>query len=62
MAVNYFVQNRDLEELSSNWKLNPEFAAFISEFPENDYYTIKQLTYDFFTRAKDRHAKHVDQW
>ena len=62
MAVHYFVQHRDIEELSSNWKSNPIFAEFVSGFPVNDHYTIDQLANDFFKRAKDRHAKHFDQW
>ena len=62
MAVHYFVQNRDIEELSSNWKSNPLFAQFISAFPENEHYTIDDLAGDFFQRAKDRHSKHFDQW
>ena len=62
MAVHSFVQHRDLEELLSNWKDSVNFAVFVAIFPENDIYGIDQLAKDFFTQAKDRHAKHFDQW
>ena len=62
MAVHFFIQHRDLEELSNNWKDNANFAAFVGVFPENNIYTIDQLAKDFFARAKDRHEKHFGQW
>ena len=62
IAVHYFVQHRDLAKLSCNWKHNKIFEAFVAAFLENNDYTIDQLANDFCARAKDRHAKHFDQW
>ena len=62
MAVHYYAQNRELEEISNNWKSYPKFAAFLSQFPDNEHYTSANLADDFFARVKERHKKHFDQW
>ena len=62
MTVQYYVQYRDLEYLSSNWKTHTKFSTFISHFPENEHYKSDNLAADFFDRVNDRYSKHFDQW
>ena len=49
MAVYYYVQHRELEYLSSNWKSHPKFALFVSQFPGNEFYTSDNLAAEFLT-------------
>ena len=62
MAVRYYVQHRDLLDISSNWKTNEHFTKFIATFPQNDEYTIEDLVSKYLTRVMERHTKHFTQW
>ena len=62
MAVRYYVQSRDLDDLMQNWSTNPFFKNFIDSFPQNEEYAKEELAKKFFKRAKDRHDKHFRQW
>ena len=50
MAVRYYVQSRDLDDLMQNWSTNPFFKNFIDSFPQNEEYTKEELAKQFFKR------------
>ena len=63
MAVRYYVQTHELNELVGNWKEREEFNKFKSQFPrEQDDYTMDDLAKNFFNRVEDRFHKHFSQW
>ena len=63
MAVHFFVQDRDLKAIKSNWKTNEHFAEFVSEFELADVeYAMEDIADKYFTRADAIHTKHFSQW
>ena len=62
MALYYYVQSCDIDNLISGWKQNQHFQAYISNFPDNPRYTCNQLANEFLARVKDQHDKNFKQW
>ena len=61
--IRFFVQTRDLENLTKNWKTMGEFQDYITEFDDsNSTYTKDALFNAFLNLAQNRHDKHFQQW
>ena len=55
MAVHFYIQDRDLDKLITNWKDDGHFAEFIEKFPEDAEYTADKLASEYFAQAKNTH-------
>ena len=62
MAVHFYVQDRDLNNMVNNWSDNVHFKQFIELFPQDAEYTADKLVHDFLKQAKLIHTKHFSQW
>ena len=63
MAVHYYVQDRDLNNLIDNWMDMEEFEGFINNFDSSSSdYSKEQFASEFFRRVRERHDKHFAQW
>ena len=62
MALHYYVQSRDIDNLISGWKQNTHFQEYVRNFPDNPSYNCDQLANEFLARVKGRHDKHFEQW
>lgn len=62
MAVHYFVQQRDFENMRRNWKTMPSFQAFQNTFLPSRVYTPDHIVDTFFNWTAHRQEKHFKQW
>jgi len=62
MAIHFYVQDRDLNDMMDNWRDDAHFKQFIDSFPEDAEYTADKLVNDFLKQAKLIHTKHFSQW
>ena len=62
MAIHFYVQDRDLNDMMENWRENAHFKQFIDSFPQDAEYTADKLVNDFLKQAKLIHTKHFSQW
>lgn len=63
MVVNYFVQSRDLKNISNEWITMKEFEPYLENFPVvcNEY-TKEDFARVYFEKAIEIHTKHFKQW
>ena len=62
MAIHFYVQDRDLNDMMDNWRDDAHFKQFIDSFPQDAEYTADKLVNDFLKQAKLIHTKHFSQW
>ena len=58
MAIHFYVQDRDLNDMMDNWRDDAHFKQFIDSFPQDAEYTADKLVNDFLKQAKLIHTKH----
>ena len=58
MAIHFYVQDRDLNDMIVNWRDNAHFKQFIDLFPQDDEYAVDKLVNNFLKQAKLIHTKH----
>ena len=52
MPLQYFVQTKELKELTDEWKEKEEFADFVRDFPQESEYKKEELSTLFFGQVK----------
>ena len=61
--IRFYVQTREMEDMSQSWKKKDEFKDFIEGFDEyNNIYTKETLVTSLLDLAQNRHNKHFEQW
>ena len=54
MAVHYYIQHAEFEDMENNWRTMDDFKAFVDSFPANTEYKMEKLAKDYLKQAKDR--------